>query len=97
MKLLLFLYTTTSLLRTFVSTASLGEQTATTSLADQTTTTSEEDQTESSGLGNVQIDVRCHSNLFDEAVELLITHTVERLEGQLLLKENALKEKENGN
>ena len=71
MKLLLFLYTTTSL----ASTASLGEQTATTSLADQTTTTSEEDQTEGSGLGNVQIDVRCHSNLFDEAVELLTEPT----------------------
>ena len=44
-----------------------------------------------SGLGNVQID------LFDEAVELLNTHTVERLEGQLIVKENALKEKENEN
>jgi len=45
----------------------------------------------------VQIDVRCHSNLFDEAVELLSTHTVERLEKQLLVRENDLKEKENEN
>ena len=45
----------------------------------------------------MQIDVRCHSNLFDEAVELLSTHTVERLEKQLLVRENELKEKENEN
>ena len=41
-----------------------------------------------------QTDERCHSKLFDEAVELLSTHTVERLEKQLLVKENVLKEKE---
>jgi len=68
-----------------------GDQAAAAPIGDQTTTTSEDDQTEGSGIG---IDMKCHSNLFDEAVELLSTHTVERLQKQLLVKENALKEKE---
>merc|ERR1719300_1788742 len=71
-----------------------GDQTMTPSEDEQTMTPSEDDQTEGSGIG---IDVRCHSNLFDEAVELLSTHTVERLEKQLLEEKNALKEKENEN
>merc|ERR1719430_1675309 len=54
------------------------------------------DQTEASSPGNpLPIDKRCHSNLFDEAVELLSTHTVKRLEKQILGNENTLKEKEN--
>merc|ERR1719430_151557 len=54
------------------------------------------DQTEdSSPVNPMPIDKRCHSNLFDEAVELLSTHTVKRLEKQILVNENALKEKEN--
>merc|ERR1719430_715800 len=54
------------------------------------------DQTEdSSPVNPMPIDKRCHSNLFDEAVELLSTHTVKRLEKQILENENALKEKDN--
>ena len=49
-------------------------------------------QTVDSTPGNLQTDKRCHSNLFDEAVELLSTHTVKRLEKQILENENALKE-----
>merc|ERR1719391_1452662 len=44
--------------------------------------------------GTLQVDEGCHSNLFDEAVELLNTHTVEQLEKQLLMKEDVLREKE---
>ena len=54
------------------------------------------DQTEDSSPGNPRpIEKRCHSNLFDEAVELLSTHTVKRLEKEILENGNALKEKEN--
>ena len=42
----------------------------------------------------LQIDERCQCNLFNEAVQLLSTHTVEQLEQQVIVKENALKEKE---
>merc|ERR1719430_2624583 len=56
------------------------------------------DQTEASSPGNpLPMEKRCHSNLFDEAVELLSTHTVKRLEKQILGNENALKEKEDEN
>merc|ERR1719450_231925 len=51
------------------------------------------DEIEDSTPGN-PIDKICHSNLFDEAVELLSTQTVKRLEKQILENENALKEKE---
>ena len=44
--------------------------------------------------GNVDLEERRRSNFFDEAVQLLDTHTVERLEKQLLMKESILKEKE---
>ena len=57
------------------------------------TRTSLGDQAEASA--PLPIDKRCHSNLFDEAVELLSTHTVKRLETQILGNENSLKEKEN--
>ena len=66
----------------------------TTSFADQTMSTSFGDQEVGSGLGNLQTEQRCLCNLFDETVELLSTHTVERLEKQVLVKESALKEKE---
>merc|ERR1712130_418740 len=55
------------------------------------------DQADNPTSGNLEvdhIDEGCYSNLFDEAVELLSTHTVERLEKELLAKENTLKEKE---
>ena len=67
----------------------------TTSFADQAMSISIGDQEVGSGLGNKQTEERCLCNLFDETVELLSTHTVERLEKQVLIKENALKEKEN--
>merc|ERR1719500_2598561 len=44
---------------------------------------------------SLQVEEKCQCNLFSEAVQLLSTHTVERLEQQVLVKENALKEKEN--
>ena len=44
------------------------------------------DQTDDLIPGNLQAE-RCHKNLFDEAVELLGTHTVERLEKELLVIE----------
>ena len=44
---------------------------------------------------SLQVEERCQCNLISEAVQLLSTHTVEQLEQQVLVKENALKEKEN--
>ena len=41
-----------------------------------------------------QMEERCQCNLFNEAVQLLSTHTVEQLQQQVIVKENALKEKE---
>merc|ERR1719295_1426191 len=43
---------------------------------------------------SLQMEERCQCNLFNEAVQLLSTHSVEQLQQQVIVKENALKEKE---
>merc|ERR1719391_1781776 len=43
---------------------------------------------------SLPMEERCQCNFFNEAVQLLSTHTVERLEQEVVVKENALKQKE---
>merc|ERR1712168_990727 len=43
---------------------------------------------------SLQFEERCDCNLFNEAVQLLSTHTVDQLQQEIIVKENALKEKE---